>query len=340
MDDLLCTISRVDVEDRADLYIHVPKWCVKNDPFEWTLRFRLGDQVVCRTGGIWKAAIVEVLWPNTLACYRCRETISSGYADILTDSDTYIMKHPMSFRFSRGDEVIFSSTEATGLTNTNLEPWIRGTITRVDIVGLKDNYAVYECTFMDRHQTKKCLILEDDDSHVARLGVSPRQRLLDAIEQHCAGVHITYLVTTFDMNVMAFRDLLVTKATESGNSYALFWLQENASVDLERIRDAEGNGLLHQISRMPFFEQMSIVEIIKERLGDKTRYRSIELDNTMSNKKDRLIRQKNNKGQLGYMSLSRQGTVELLILLCRQREVWHGGFRRGSYMKPPAFAPH
>jgi hypothetical protein len=54
---------------------------------------------------------------------------------------------------------------------------------------------------------------------------------------------------------MAFRELLVSKAIECASYDALLWLQENAKVDLEKIRDAENNGLLHQIAKSPHAER-------------------------------------------------------------------------------------
>ena len=200
MDELSYTILPVDMEDREDLYLDVEPWCVQRDKYEWILRFRMGERVLCYTGR-WEAATVVQLWPDPRkGCYLCRETTVSGIgADHLVpeDTDKYIIKLPLKFRFSKGDQVIFSSGKAVGIKNTSLEPWIRGKITRVDIVGLRDHYAVYECSFMDRNKTKKCFILKDNDEHVASSNASPRQRLLEAIEQDCAYQHIDFLVKSF-----------------------------------------------------------------------------------------------------------------------------------------------
>jgi hypothetical protein len=73
------------------------------------------------------------------------EHADTGYFTAPEDNDYCVMKRPTVFRFSKGDVVIFASNEAAGLAHKTWEPWIRGKITRVDIVGLRDYYAVYEC---------------------------------------------------------------------------------------------------------------------------------------------------------------------------------------------------
>ena len=101
-------------------------------------------------------------------------------------------------------------------------------------------------------------ILEDTDEYVASVKSSPRERLMDAIEQDCSYEHINHLVKTFNMDVVPFRDLLVSKAIESASYGALLWLQENASVNLIRVRDSNGNGLLHQIAKSPHAERFIV----------------------------------------------------------------------------------
>jgi hypothetical protein len=78
--------------------------------------------------------------------------------------------------------------------------------------------------------------------------------LFEAIEQDCDYGHIDYLVKSFKMDVMVIKDLLLSKAIDSCSYDALLWLQENASVDLKRIRDGGRNCLLHQIARSPYAE--------------------------------------------------------------------------------------
>jgi hypothetical protein len=98
------------------------------------------------------------------------------------------------------------------------------------------------------------------------------------------------------MDVNAFRDLLLAKAIESCSYHALLRLQENVSVDLQGIRDALANGLLHQIAKSPHAERLVHWAAKKEfSKGDVSCF--IELDDLNSDKQESLIRQKNNKGR-------------------------------------------
>jgi hypothetical protein len=242
------TILPLKAEDRKKLYLKVSSDWVERDPFPWTLRFQVGDKVICYGNGRWVPATVSKLFPYGdysdcyTHCYKCDLDIPEGIHRYITaprDDDSYIMKRPTTFRFSKGDEVIFATKEAAGLANKIWEPWIRGKITRVNIDRLRDYYAVYECSYKDRNKHRKCYILKDDDQHVASPDARPRLRLLEAIEQDCDYEHIDYLVTSFNMEVMVIKDILLSKATENGSYDALLWLQENASVDLKRIRDGQ-----------------------------------------------------------------------------------------------------
>jgi hypothetical protein len=100
---------------------------------------------------------------------------------------------------------------------------------------------------MENDKRRTCYIVKDDDQHVASITASRRERLMEAIEQDCHCEHIDYLY--IGMDVMPFSDILVQHAVEHGKYNALEWLQTNASVDLHRICDTHGNGLLHQIAK-------------------------------------------------------------------------------------------
>ena len=99
--------------------------------------------------------------------------------------------------------MVFSSAQAGGLTNRRRDPWIRGKISNVNVLG-EAYYAVYKCTFMENDKRRTCYIVKDDDQHVASITASRRERLMEAIEQDCHYEHIDYLYT--GMDVMPFRD--------------------------------------------------------------------------------------------------------------------------------------
>jgi len=345
-----CKALPVHKEDREDMYESAPLSAVEKDVYEWTLRFKVGDRVVVSAAGRWLLATVLKLWPSNgtggpHSCYECHadETMSAlnNHVYVQSDTDDCIIAHPQSFRFSVGDEVIFASEEAAGLPSRKREErWIRGKITGVDITSRSDFYAVYECSYKDRNRVRACYILKDDDQHVASITASPRERLLEAITQNCSYTHLDYLVESSSLDVMAFRDLIVSKAIESASYDGLLWLQENAEVNLKLIRDAEGNGLLHQIAKTPHAERFFAAaasmfwkrEFGDDEIDDEL---SINFYDYRSNEDERLFSQVNNHGRTFLHELIILGNTRALDLALSPKEglAW----RLFWWFRAPAF---
>ena len=125
-----------------------------------------------------------------------------------------IKEHSSTFRFAVSDPVLFSTDKAVfhGDRAPNQQPWKEGRIVRVDCFGLNGPYAVYEVSFLGpRNRRTICGITVDDDEHICRVDASPRERLIDAIDHRCSYAHIDYLVSTTELDVTSFRDLLVAR---------------------------------------------------------------------------------------------------------------------------------
>lgn len=254
----------VEAQDNPDSWLSVSAKEVFVDNEKWTLRFKEGDKVLCWINQRWTAATVSGIWPFGLSAtsysyrppYHCtRQEPLAGengaYIAVPMGSPDLIVKCPQTFRFLVGDDVIIATATAVGLSKQSRStPWIPAKIMRVDIVGLQNYYAVYECSYTDQKRARICHVLEDSDEHVASPSATTRERLFDAIANDCGYDHLDTLIKTSDMDVIAFRDLLVSKAIESGSYNALLWLQENAEVTLTLVRDAENNGLFRR-PRMP-----------------------------------------------------------------------------------------
>lgn len=318
-------IVPVDASDREVEY-KVARPCTKRDHFEWALRFDVDDEVVCYDGqeGIWVPATVKKLWPTyqyerlyeCLVDKRRREDLPGGYRRdnvyIGADTDDFIVKRPASFRFSVGEKVVFNVDKVELVKRPPRgKQWISGTVDCVDCVGGEEYYVVYECKFiMERGKVQRCSILHDDDEHIASSEAYPRQRLFDAIEQGCSRDHIHYLITEFGLDVSAFKDLVIEKAINNGCYGALQWLDEEAEVDLEKIIDVDGNGLLHQIVKGPcafrFFQAIAFDAGSSE--NDNPRvfaHASFSF----------LLRQRNKKGELFLQTLVRDKNVKALSLI-------------------------
>ena len=235
-----------------------------------TLRFNIGDQVLCNYNSRWESRNVAYLWPilemkerghrvlqypgdYIFPCYKCEDKKSAIAAPF--DDDEFVMKHQSSFRFAVEESVIFSAglAKVTGKYANQLKnklTWIQGTITAIDIVGL-EYYATYECAFNIAGKQYLCHITKDDDEHIALKDADPRRRLFDAIEQDCSRSHLKDLVTTYSIDVTTFRDLVITKALDCASYQALSWLQHDCRIDVLHFIDENGNNLLHKIACSP-----------------------------------------------------------------------------------------
>ena len=129
----------------------------------------------------------------------------------------------------------------------NSQTWIKGVITAIDITGT-EWYAAYTCSFEAEGSTYSCYIPKDEDMHIAKWNANPRDRLFDAIEQGCYREHFMYLTSHYEIDIMAFRDLVVSKAIESASYQALSWLQYECNIDIMHMTDDQGNNLLHKIA--------------------------------------------------------------------------------------------
>jgi hypothetical protein len=140
----------------------------------------------------------------------------------------------------------------------------------VDALGQYGPCALYEVSFTGPlNRRTLCDIRDDNDEHICRVDATPRERLLDAIDQRCSYAHIDYLVNATRLDVTSFQDLLVARAIQSCSYDAIWWLQDKTNIELVRVVDTTGNGLLHQISMKPqaarFFERANEVECGNER---------------------------------------------------------------------------
>jgi hypothetical protein len=263
---------------------------VRRDRNDWVPRFAVGDRVLghVRMGddnseSIWVPATVSKLWatpPNSalLNVYKCHLDVPIADFSAGTplyfedDSEGMITEHSSTIRFSVGDVVLFSPENAAFFHDnraTKVQPWKEGRIVRVDVSGQYDPCPVYEVSFMGpRNRRTTCDIRDDNDEHICRIDATPRERLLDAIDQCCSYAHIDYLVTATELDVTTFQDLLVGRAIQSCSYDAIWWLQDKTNIELVRVVDTNGSGILHQISTKPqavrFFERTSEVECENE----------------------------------------------------------------------------
>eukprot|EP00986_Skeletonema_menzelii_P017188 scaffold18116_cov126-Skeletonema_menzelii.AAC.1 len=224
------------------------KFYVFPDFCDMTLRFDVGDKVICKVCDCLIPASVCTFWPigefevkgiplpaaavDRVPHYKCEKLLKDGYGPpcvpALKDCDSFIRRKPASFRFEVGDTVTFNSMRAWGNTaaaSNQLQrcalEWTEGKIILVDVCEEGVDYAVYECSFKVAGKKYTCLIEKDDDEHIAPIGAEPRRRLIEAIEQDCSRDHFNYLTRHFHIDITAFRDLVVTKAIEFASYNAL-----------------------------------------------------------------------------------------------------------------------
>jgi len=215
------------------------------DKWPRTLRFEVGDRVLCKYGAGWAPATINDLYPINLfrddakiIVYRCRHEgrLPRDDGSLLAvpfDEDTNIMKRVDSLRFSLDDAVIFATSLAVGIkSNQRSSPWLSGRIIGLESIEQERYMGVYEVTFNGRGRNQRCFILKDNDQHVASFTATPRQRFLDSIEQGCDYEHFQYLVATFSLDIMLIRDQVIEQSFRFACYGSLLWLFE-AGIDLE-----------------------------------------------------------------------------------------------------------
>lgn len=213
------------------------------------------------------------------------------------------MKRPQQYRFSVGDEVTFTIPDSD-------DSWVLGKVTNVDeLTGQRGLHAAYTCEFVDIEVKDKpfhVVICKDNDEHIASIHASARERLFDAIEQHCSFYHLRYLVESSNMDV----SLIVEHASYN----ALLWLKKD--LNLGKIRNDNGDGLLHQIAKSTHAERFF------EAAGnewDEQCYGVILLDgdeSCLSEKSRNFFLQKNRQGRtwlLELVSSRNRRALELVI---------------------------
>jgi ankyrin repeat protein len=257
--------SAKGVEDQAMETSDIDR--LRFDRTNWVLRFTTGQDVVCCVGPddvnlTWQLGKVVLTWPghsspsavyeyalyevNILHPETRNQTVDSHY--MYDDKRDSLFEYKMP-RYLIGDEVLFSSRLATELRKyVKREPWIRATVTKVDIFGRRDFYSPYQVEFMTGRQRETCFILEDTDECICRADVTPRERFFDAVEQGCDISHLKYLVLEFSLDVASFTELVLAKAIEHASYEALLFLQKEFGLDVIESNDSQGRTLLHLIA--------------------------------------------------------------------------------------------
>jgi len=125
---------------------------------------------------------------------------------------------------------------------------VPATVIELDCYGLKDNYFDNKVESIEGHKKEHSWALKEDDEHSTTHGMTGRERWPKAIEQNCGYMHFEFLVILVD--IMSFRDFLLSKTIELVGYDALLWLKIiNASVNLNKIRDAEGTNCCIRLPR-------------------------------------------------------------------------------------------
>ena len=241
--DILSLQSMIDGDSTTLINIPLGDY-VYPDFCDLTLRFNVGERVLCKCDVGWLPMNVAYLWPigevnvppqtanDVVPRYKCNDPTSRHQpVAVPEDNDRCIMKHPTIYTCELDDRVIFNARLAKATTKVaiqylNKSSWIEGTVTARDITGLESYYISYECSFDIAGKQYLCHITKDDDEHIANINASPRKRLFDAIEQDCSRTHLIYLTTTYSIDVFTFRDLVIAKALDCANYQTLSWLQK------------------------------------------------------------------------------------------------------------------
>ena len=177
------------------------------------------------------------------ARWRCRVSYARG---ILTGAHTHAQvvaqrdaAPATPLRFAVGDrvEVFCASLPDSQPKNrrgkAKAKPaWFRAVVTQLWYWehGMLET-ASYQCR-LDQNQVGPgrgdgdplLVVPVDIDELVTRLGQPPRDRLLEAIKQHCSQQHLEYIVRRHGLDVRVFGDTLIRDAAKSCSYGAFIWL--------------------------------------------------------------------------------------------------------------------
>jgi hypothetical protein len=177
------------------------------------------------------------------ARWRCRVSYARG---ILTGAHTHAQvvaqrdaAPATPLRFAVGDRVeVFcpslpDSQPKNRRGKAKAKPaWFRAVVTQLWYQEQgKLEAAPYQCR-LDPNQVgagrgdgdQCCVVHVDIDELVTRLGQPPRDRLPEAIKQHCSQQHLEYIVRRHGLDVRVFGDTLIRDAAKSCSYGAFIWL--------------------------------------------------------------------------------------------------------------------
>lgn len=289
------------------MYAEVPAVSVRviRDTQPWQLCCREGEEVVFCLNGSWVSGVVDECWLSgppergLAPLYQCSADTEGANTRgdtglIYHNTDQFIQKR-LELCFGIGQDVLFSSKRAVGLTNRRRDPWLRGKVSLVDVVK-EEFYAAYQVTFMENNKKRICYILKDDDEHITSIDSAIRERLMDAIDDGCSYEHFRYLIESSGMDITPFCDHVVNHAVRCASYDALLWLEKDEGMNLLGICDADGNGLLHQVVQSPYAKRF--MQTASDRIKAGERSRCIEFNCFHIVSRNSLFDQRNNEGQL------------------------------------------
>lgn len=211
------------------------RWDVLLDKWPLTLRFKVGDQVLCSALGGWAPATVQHIyniWTDAGCVYLCAKEIYIAGPDaeefivVPQDDDDCIIERPQSFRFAKGDRVLFSSTLAVGLDSGEKYPtWKKGIVKNVDVIRGGFYLGCYEICF---GIGKTCFVWRDDDRHIASAESKAVDRFIDSIHQSLDYNHFDYLAPLQKLDVQPIINKILDLSIQQACYGSLLWLHENA----------------------------------------------------------------------------------------------------------------
>ncbi len=239
----------------------------------WTTRYRVGDDIVCKTHLGWLPAKIKHLWPiwqvdqvgENMPCYsvECFPTHGNLFLQtIVRDDDSCLTRWHRNFRFKVGNLVTFDREQALPLAEyTPSNRWATGVVVERDVLGLNEVYAVYKCVSeSDVGLPQVYYITKDVDECIATADKSKGlERFMECIDQGCSYEHLEFLVKHYDLDLPKEAQVILELALRSGSFVTLRWLDEHLQVD------SKIDNLFLQMASFPealrfFSEQSAYVE--------------------------------------------------------------------------------
>jgi ankyrin repeat protein len=151
--------------------------------------------------------------------------------------------HVLRFRVGDAVQCNFDDTRSKQGSKRKLKEWPRGKVVQL---WWRDKYMKEPVPYQVRLDCGEFIAVpHDTNACITPVGLCPRERLLQAIEQHCSTAHLANIARENQMDLKLFGNELLLKAAASCNIEAFLWLVWDCRINVREFRGPRDRTVLH-----------------------------------------------------------------------------------------------